>query len=503
MGRRVAETERKYEIGATTGTGLSDPAALGDLSALPGVARTRELPPVRLDAVYYDTPDLALAAHHRTLRRRTGGDDAGWHLKLPAGTPDTRTEVHVPLGTRTGKPPARLREEVAAVVRGRPLAPVARLRTKRRRVLLLGADGDTLAEIAYDEVAATVPDGTDSSWAEVEVELDAGELSLLDAVEKRFSAAGLSRSAVPSKLVRALGGRVTPLPVPPARPSTAGEVATGYLHAQLEAILDLDGAVRRAEEDAVHRMRVATRRARSALKSFRPELDRTVTDPLGVELKWLADVLGAERDREVLAERLAARLAELGPELAEEHVRHRLRAPAAHAGAHAELVRELTGPRYFAFLDALEALLAAPPWRPAADRPAAEAAAATVRRDHARLRGRIQDALGQRPGYERDLALHEARKEAKRARYSSEAAEPVLGRRAASHTARLKAVQQLLGEHQDSVMCRASLTTFRDQARAAAEDLAPYDAIERREQEIAADIEARLPEQWRTADRGV
>ncbi|NUS13893.1 MAG: CHAD domain-containing protein, partial [Streptomyces sp.] len=93
----------------------------------------------------------------------------------------------------------------------------------------------------------------------------------------------------------------------------AGRTAVAYVDAQLTALRALDPAVRRGDEDAVHRMRVATRRARSALRSFRRELDRAATDPLGAELKWLAAELGAERDREVLAERLAARLAELDP----------------------------------------------------------------------------------------------------------------------------------------------------------------------------------------------
>lgn len=508
MGKRLRETERKYETAAATSSGGRP--ARPDLAALPSVARTRELEPVRLDAVYYDTPDLALAAHRRTLRVRTGGEDEGWHLKLPAQEADTRTEVHAPVGAAAGKPPEALRTEVTAIVRGKPLAPVVRLRTTRRRTLLLSAGGRTLAEIAYDEVAASDPgakgprDAPGTSWAEIEVELVDGTTELLDAVEERFAAAGIRPSSSPSKLARALGDRLTLLPQPPPTPTTAGQIPVAYLHAQLAVILDLDPAVRRDEEDAVHRMRVATRRARSALKSFRRELDRDRTDPLGDELRWLAAVLGTARDREVLAERLRVRLSELDPETVSKALRHRLRAPATdHATAHTALVRELDGPRYFALLDALEALLAAPPYRTAAQAPAREAAVRAVHRDHARLRDRIESALAVPPGDERDVALHEARKDAKRARYCSEAAEPVLGKAAAGHTARMKAVQQLLGEHQDSVMCRVTLAEAAARARAAGEDPAPYRAIDRREREIAADVEERLPGEWRAADRDV
>jgi CHAD domain-containing protein len=504
MGQRFAETERKYE--AAHGLGSVRP----DLDGL--AARTRDLAPVRLDAVYYDTANLALAAHRVTLRRRTGGDDAGWHLKLPTTTADTRTEVHAPLGPGDATPPAVLRAEVAALARGHALEPVVRLRTTRRRVLLLDTAGRTLAEIAYDEVVAK-PDGP--SWGEIEVELGHGDRQLLDAVEERLLAAGARRSGSRSKLARALGARLVPAPRTPGTVRTAGDTATAYLHAQYTAILQLDPAVRRAEEDAVHRMRVATRRARSALKSFRRELDRRATDPLGAELKWLAAVLGTQRDREVLAERLGRRLAELPGSAATDAMRHRLAAsvtgpahiPAADPKAAvphtASAPPELDGARYFAVLDALEALLADPPYLSAAAAPARSAATATVRRDHARLRDSVKAALVLEPGEARDIALHEARKDAKRARYSSEAAEAVVGEPAAAHTARMKGVQQLLGEHQDAVMCRTAVAALRPAALGAGEDPAPYDAVVRREREIAADVEERLPALWKSTDQEV
>jgi CYTH domain-containing protein len=84
-----------------------------------------------LHAVYYDTPGLDLAAHHITLRRRTGGTDAGWHLKLPAG-PVARTEIRTGLGNGGDDDvPAELRDVVLAIVRDRPVVPVARIATSR------------------------------------------------------------------------------------------------------------------------------------------------------------------------------------------------------------------------------------------------------------------------------------------------------------------------------------------------------------------------------------
>ncbi|MFE2427119.1 CHAD domain-containing protein [Streptomyces sp. NPDC059373] len=501
MGNRVLETERKYEAD-TDAELVGEP----DLTGLPGVAEVRTLEPAELDAVYFDTADLRLAAHRTTLRRRTGGDDAGWHLKLPTSQADTRTEVHAPLGKSAKKIPRRLAAEVAVLTRGHPLIPVVRLRNTRRRVHLLDADGQALAEIAYDHVSAE----PGPAWTETEVELLAGKPALLDAVEERLTAAGLRRSTSPSKLAHALGDRLAHAkkpPEPPATLDTAGDAVLAYLHEQVRAITAYDPAVRRDEEDSVHQMRVSTRRLRSALKSFRRELDRSATDPVGDELKWLAAVLGMERDREVLAERLAQRLSELPAEFVTDEVGDRLRGGpgASHFEAREALLRELNGDRYFRLLDTLDtldALLAAPPLLDGAKAPAAVALAKAIRRDHRRVRRTIEPALRLDPGRERDLALHEARKAAKRARYSSEAGGPVLGKPAAKHTKRMKGIQQLLGEHQDSVIAREAILRLAAEARADGEDTFPYGALAQLERDLAADVERRLPRAWRKADRG-
>ncbi|WP_431949256.1 CHAD domain-containing protein [Actinacidiphila sp. bgisy167] len=507
MGKRVAETERKYEAAGRTG----EP----DLEGLPGVAAVRVLEPAELDAVYVDTPDLRLATRKITLRRRTGGDDAGWHLKLPSSLADTRTEVQAPLGKqgRKGGPrvPESLLAEVAAILRDRELVPVVRLRNARRRIHLVDAAGSPLLEIAHDDVRATLldhGDGAESAWTEVETELLDGGTDLLDAVEKRLHAAGLRRSTSPSKLARALGHRLEAAPRPPQPPTrarTAADVALTYVHEQVAAITAWDPEVRRDEPDSVHQMRVSTRRLRSALKTFRRELDRAVTDPIGDELKWLAGVLGLERDREVLADRLRDRLAELPPELATKTLAARIGGDApVHEGARKQLLRELGSGRYFRLLDTLESLLADPPLLDAAAAPAADAVAKAVRRDHRRLRRRVEPALRMEPGHERDLALHEARKAAKRARYSSEASQavPALRKAAKKHTKRMKAVQQLLGEHQDSVICREALLRLADDARAAGEDTFPYGVLYQLERERADTVERQLPKEWPAADRG-
>src|SRR5262245_8976149 len=93
------ETETKYEADADT--------ALPDLQSLPAVGGTRGPERERLRAEYFDTADLRLLRSGITLRRRTGGHDPGWHLKLPAGD-TSREEIRLPLSQARRRVPADL-----------------------------------------------------------------------------------------------------------------------------------------------------------------------------------------------------------------------------------------------------------------------------------------------------------------------------------------------------------------------------------------------------------
>ena len=184
---RYTETERKFEVVESTVTPSFD--------GLSSVARVERWPSQLLDAVYFDTPGRDLARHRITLRRRTGGPDAGWHLKLPAG-PDTRTEVRVPLegdvqDGATAAVPESLRDVVLAIVRDRPLAPVARISTSRAVEMLYGPDGSAVAEFCDDQVTASAVGGDEQQWREWELELaEGGELGLFERLTNRLLDAG-------------------------------------------------------------------------------------------------------------------------------------------------------------------------------------------------------------------------------------------------------------------------------------------------------------------------
>lgn len=488
------EIERKYEATPET--------RLPDLTRVPGVATVVDQGTTELDAVYYDTPDLRLAAAAITLRRRTGGDDAGWHLKLPVA-PGVRDEIRSPLSAAL---PRTLKSLIRARTRTTEPEPVIRLLSSREIHLLLDADGTPLAELSRDAVRAErLDDGRTAHWDEIEVELaDDGDPALLDKIGKRLRKAGITASDAPSKLARALGetGLDAAFPAAPPAPSgDAGSFVLGYLRDQVTALLGHDPGVRRNTPDAVHQMRVATRRLRSAFRSYSAVLDRTVTDPIGEELKWLAGELGAARDTEVLAERLRAGLDALPRTLLLGPVRGRLRiwTAARGSGSRRRALTALDSARYLALLTALDTLLADPPLRKRATGAPESVLPKALLKDYGRLADRIGHALALPAGPDRDLAMHDARKAAKRARYAGEAATAALGRPAKWFAKRMKAVQTVLGDHQDSVVARDTLRDLAIQAHAAGESAFTWGLLYGREQRAAADRELELPGVWSRA----
>ncbi|MCC9156163.1 CYTH and CHAD domain-containing protein [Streptomyces parvulus] len=506
MTQSKRETERKYEP-ATRGVG-----GLPDLTGTGPVASVTEAASEKLDAVYHDTADLRLAGASVTLRRRTGGADAGWHLKLPL-TGDTREEVRAPLSDEV---PEALRALVLSRIRGARLRPVVRIRSRRVVRHLRDARGAVLAELSLDDVRADslLTGGGRAEWSELEVELADGDgpdgqaagTELLDRVEKKLRKKGVVRSDSPSKLSRALrdtgsgAAREVPSPAEVVHASP-GSYVLGYLREQVEALVALDPAVRRDLPDAVHRMRVTCRRLRSCLRSYRSVLDRRTTDPLRAELKWLAGELGVARDQEVLRERIGGALDELPEDLVLGPVAARLRVWDVSRGGDAlTRTREaLDTPRYLRLLDALDALLREPPLRARASGKPARTMAAAVLKEYGRLAGRMEHAFEQEAGPARATALHEARKAAKKVRYAAEVARPALGKPVGRLGKRAKKVQKVLGDHQDAVVAQEALRALAVKAHGAGESAFTWGLLHGRERAAAEARQRELPEVWRAA----
>jgi inorganic triphosphatase YgiF len=496
----VRETERKYE--AADAAELPDPAGLLGLDAGAGAEQQQ------LEAVYFDTSDLRLLRAGVTLRRRVGGSDEGWHLKLPAGG-DSRDEHRLPLaGHDPVDPPAELASLVRVHSRGAALAPVAQLNTTRRRWLMSDSHGHEVVELVEDKVSAHTmgAETTAVSWREVEVELaEHGQAELLDRIEAQLLTVGVHRSKSKSKLGRLLADR---LPAEPkkkskVKPGSAGAVVLDYLRAQAEQIRAQDPLVRRDAPDAVHQLRVAARRMRSALQAYGEVIDGDATRGLTDELKWVGGELSAARDTEVIEERLVEAINGLPDELVMGPVAAQVTRTLQRRRAEGQEVAlaALDSDRYLALHEQIDALLSDPPLTPRAKRPADRELPKQMGRVWRRLAKRVLAAEALDAGAERDIALHETRKAGKRLRYAGEVAEPAVGEPAARLQLHAKAVHKLLGDHQDSVVARPVIRELAGQAHLDGGNGFTFGILHGLEADRADRAERELPEAWSQLSR--
>jgi CHAD domain-containing protein len=455
---------------------------------------------VEQTATYYDTSDLRLARAGASLRFR---DDDGWTVKLASddannGNGHGLVRSEFVFGGRAAAPPTEALELVAALVRTARLTPAARLHTVRRRAELR-TDTDPVGILTDDD--CTIVDGrVDGHFREIEFELaeDAPPETVQDLVA-RLRDAGASDGEPLPKVVRALGPTATlPADVVAYSVGTPATVDAVIRHAISDAVAKLvanDPVVRIGEDsEGVHQARVATRRLRSHLRTFRDLLDPEWTQALRDELKWLGDELGAVRDADVLLARLDGRVAELEPEDQRSAAPLLQRLKDDREAARAVLLDGLRSDRYLTLLDRLV---------DAAQRPRVVMLVGTdhdeTLRDLVRKPWKhLRNAVGDLPDPAPDAALHEVRIRAKRARYAAEVVEPAFGKGARSFAKAVTEVQDVLGEHQDSVVAAGWL---RANALSLGDPNAIYVAGELGAMERAAAEASRAawPKVWKTA----
>jgi CHAD domain-containing protein len=278
----------------------------------------------------------------------------------------------------------------------------------------------------------------------------------------------------------------------------AGDAVLAYLTAQSERITAYEPRVRRDEPDAVHKMRVGTRRMRSGLQAFGRVVERDATRALTGELKWFAGVLGEARDAEVLLARLGAAARAEPDELVLGPVLARIigRLAAERAEAHARVVEAMDGDRYRALRNAISKLLVEPPLTSRARKPAAKVLPRLVRRADRKVRRRHARVDGAR---DRTAALHDTRKAAKRARYAAEAVAPALGKDAKRYAKGMERVQDVLGVHQDTAVAQGVLRELGVQAHLAGENGFTFGLLYARQGEAATRAESDFPAAWTRA----
>ena len=486
--------EREAKLGAGPAFALPDLDGVID-----GVTATA-LPQRHLDAAYYDTPDLRLARRGITVRHRTGEDD-GWTVKLPddggRGPTLVRNELTFP-GARVAGPPKPVADLVRAHVRTSTLGSVARLRTRRTPVELRDEQGRRVAEVVDDEVSVFDGRRVAARFREVEVELtEDAPAGLLERVVQRLASAGAGQPERTPKLVRALGWQATrppePSPVELHDDATVSAVVRETLVAAITRMLRHDPGVRLGDDpEDVHQARVATRRLRSDLRTFRSVLDPEWLSATSGELKWLGAVLGAVRDADVLLERLHRQASELPDRDARATAALLRRLTVQRDEARLALLAALRSERYVVLLDRLIAASEAVPVTEGDDKPALDALPELVRRPWNHLKKAV-DALDADPA---DDALHQVRIRAKRARYAAEAAAALIGKPARAFAKAVADLQTVLGDHQDAVVAEEWLRREGGRSRAAA--LVAGQLIARQQLEAAASRE-RWPSMWKRA----
>jgi CHAD domain-containing protein len=501
----MLEEERKYEVDPRfVVPDLTDCIAAG--------AQIVQRAPTYLRAVYYDTPDLRLARAGASLRFRRG-DRLPWTVKLPTEIPGVRNEI-----SRVGAPgtvPGELVALVTAYTRGSGLEPVAWLRTSRRVYEVRGADDQLLAELDDDTVAVLEGKSTRMRFREIEVERHGAGRGLLSRIDARLRDAGAATGTFTPKLVRALGPLEPPDLTAPGGPlprkATAGDVVTRALRADIARIFAHDPLVRLREplpdgDTAVHQMRVGCRRLRSDLRTFRPVLSSAWANGLREQLAWLADILGAARDAEVLRARLrkSAAADPLAPLDDVSVARIDAELAARHEEALTVLDAALRTDRYRNLLDDLVAAAGKPQLvAERASQPAAELLPRLVSRPWQHLAYGTDGVTGagDLDPLASDATWHEVRIRAKRARYATEAVAEAVGARAAEFGKALAVVQNLLGDHQDAVIAEQTwLAVARDDPDDHALAVTAGRLVER---ERAAVRQARdaFPDAWRAATR--
>jgi CHAD domain-containing protein len=460
-----------------------------------GGTTVRSAPPERNETTYYDTHDLRLARWGASLRHRPG---EGWTVKLPA-------ERDAPFLVRPeivfegngDAPPAPAVELVRGFIRGESLSPRVHMTTIRRRTGLHDSGGRLIGGVVDDAVSVLNGDTSGSSFRELEVEIaDDTTPALLDALVERLRQAGAGAPDQTAKYVRALAPTSPLLPeveVPDlGADASAGNVVRRAIALSAIRLIRHDPVVRLdTDPEGVHQARVATRRLRSDLRTFRPLVDEAWSSALRDELGWLADLLGDVRDGDVLLERLRHRVAELPDADERSHAAAVLATLERERDvAHSALLEALHGRRYLRLLDDLVAAANAPSLRERASDPASDVVPELVRRPWHKLEKRA-GKLGDDPS---DEELHAVRIRTKRVRYAAEAAEPIVGKPARTFAKAAERLQDVLGELNDAVVAEHWLAKWGQHGRSL-EELRGAEALAASERSDAA----RLRGDWLAA----
>lgn len=429
-----------------------------------GDYRARRGPAFPMHADYYDTDELTLFRWRMTLRRREGGLDQGWHLKIPVagGAAGDRDEVRLELSEHV---PARLGDIVSPLIGEKPLKAQVIVETLRTPASIVDSTGRMLAEVVDDRVTVRLPGMPDSHFREIEVEAadadDPASLACMQHVVDQFLAAGGSLGTS-SKAASALGTRASgecdvPEPKLPSSHVMAVDVIRYAIGHGVRALMLADVDVRRDAPDAAHQMRVAARRLRSFLHTYGDFFDPKWAARISDELAWVASELGAIRDTEVLLERLLDHAGSLEEEDA-ARVSEFLTARVGQRlqSARSSALAALRSDRHQYLLEDLIDAAQNPSALPIAYADYSESMQRLATAAWDQFRHAVRELDIDTPAAE----WHHARILAKRARYAMDALAPLEGKAVKRFAHELAIATGLLGIHQDAFVAQEALRSL-------------------------------------------
>lgn len=485
------ERELKYRVAADF--------AWPELPGFPEIA-TAFCAPAPVVSRYFDTAERHLAVANASLRHR---DSDGWTVKLPearSGARLDRLEFQFGAGDQQNadRPPRDALTLLRGILRGTAVEVAAQLRVMRSDARFKPTGADYTLLLVDDRVEIIRSDGANVCYRELEIELE-GDVpdEALKAIDRALRRAGADASAPQSKYQAALGQQPEPL-LPPrvlGDDSSAAELIGEAIAASARRILERDPMLRlNADAQSIHQTRVATRRLRSHLRTFRPLLDPQWIREVEPDLRNFARRLGKVRNLDVLFEGLLERAAELGSDDREIAERLLESLPIRREQEMEPLEFFLSSDTYVSLLDRLIRGSQIPPVPD--DSPAREHVGAIARRPWKRAL-RAAKHLGPDSS---DAELHKFRILIKRCRYAAEAVAPVAGKAARRWASELTKLQDVLGLHQDA--CHAQTWLREQMAQLPADEAFVAGQLYERERRRAELHRAAWRNVWKRVKRG-
>jgi CHAD domain-containing protein len=460
-----------------------------------------------LNDTYFDTAGFHVNCAGYTCRVRRKGASAELTLKGMAAASEgmrSRRELTEMLESPATSPlaaPGPCGVILRAVVGRNALVPIFSLQT-RREIFNLSDEAGVLAEIAVDETAIPVGEDRPVRLSRVEIEVDPADIERARPFVTALVAANRLTEAGTSKFESALiatglsvptvGGDLGPTTVTPEM--SAGEVAYAVLRKQFTALRANEPGTRLGEDiEALHDMRVASRRLRAAMAAFRPFLTPRMLrfrDQLG----WVAAALGEVRDLDVQLERMHEWRANFPPERAAalEAVEELLDARRKYARR--RMLAVLDSRRYESLCSSFaSALRFGPPKSFAPGRvPVLAIAPDMVERRYKRVRKQGDLIRKDSP----PDAYHLLRIDAKKLRYALEfVGNGIYGKPALDFSARVTAMQDVLGLHQDAYVAMDLMQELADSSgrKLGPQTLMAMGSISERYRLDAVDLRTKFP----------